>query len=271
MNASILRSLALTLWLGPVMVLGSDPSVNDAPGEDRVTRATGGFAAEREAGGPRDRAALEELKLAPHEVVTQAKPQGVLKSIYYGDAWIYDASVELFDDFDRDGYYSYLRVWFDVDSLFDRHWVYAVLLLSADGVTWEDLYITDDFLVRGTSPYDAYEIDIELVSGYPTGLYDVLIEIYDADRGLLLDELGPAHSSALALLPLEDVRHDSVVPPVSKSRGGGGSASWLLLALLGGAALVKRGCARSIIRPGRPALPPWRTTSARALAGRIWP
>ncbi|HEU4620009.1 MAG TPA: hypothetical protein VFV10_18370, partial [Gammaproteobacteria bacterium] len=76
----------------------------------------------------------------------------------------------------------------------------------------------------------------------PPGSYDVLIEIYDSDSGVLVDEFGPNESSAFSLLPLEDAASDGVAPPpvvvVSDEHGGGGSVSWAaLLALAAGAAL----------------------------------
>jgi hypothetical protein len=214
MNASALRSLAVALCLGSPAGLAAVSTGDETLSEHHVTRSTSGFAAEREADGPRDPATLEELKLAPDEVVRQAKPPSAAASFFLGEAWIYEVRVELFNDFDRDGYYTYMRVRIDADTIFNRHWVYAVLLLSADGLHWEELHITEDFLIRGTSPRDAYEIEVELVSGYPRGFYDVLVELYDSERALLLDEFGPAQSSALALLPLEDVYSDGFVPPV---------------------------------------------------------
>jgi hypothetical protein len=82
------------------------------------------------------------------------------------------------------------------------------------------------------------------VSGYPPGLYDVLIEIYDADFAVYVDEFGPAQSSALALLPLEDTTYDSADVTITVTESGGGAASWWLLGILGcGVAWRRRACA----------------------------
>src|SRR5690606_21848838 len=162
-------------------------------------------------------------------------------SAFLSDHWIYDAGIELFVDADNDGYYRYLRVTFDVDSYFRTAWVYAALYLSPDGVVWELLHETDDFRVHGETPDDAYEVETELVSGYPPGDYDLLIEIYDADTGVFADELGPAQTSAFALLPLEDESHDlpeSVI--IVHEHGGGGALGWPALLLLGGATVALR-------------------------------
>jgi MYXO-CTERM domain-containing protein len=163
----------------------------------------------------------------------------------YGDSWVYEATTDVFTDRDGDGYYRRLRVRFDVDSIFPSAWVYAEIYLSADGDSWEHLYSTRDFEVFGSDPNDDYEVETELVSGYIAGLYDVLIELYDADTGELLDEFGPNESSDFSLVPLEDSGRDGsivVLPPISHGdESGGGAVSWLGLAgLLGALALRRR-------------------------------
>ena len=135
---------------------------------------------------------------------------------------------------------------FDADSIFDEVWLYAEIYVSADGTAWEHLYSTQDFLIEGTSPDDDYEVETELVSGYSTGRYDVLIELYDADTGELVDEYGPNENpTEFELLPLEDSGRDGAVialPPVTYTDdGGGGAFSWLgVLGLLGALGLRRR-------------------------------
>ena len=150
------------------------------------------------------------------------------------EACVYDADVELFDDFDGDGFYTYLRVSFDVDSIYTDHYVYARLFLTEDGINWDEYHITEDFLVEGSSPFDDYEVETELVTGFLPGYYDALIEIYDADFGYFLGEFGPADSSAFSLLPLEDIDHDTVQPVVvvTTEHGGGGATDFIALAAL---------------------------------------
>jgi hypothetical protein len=241
MNTLVVRSLALALGLASSAAIAAASSGSDDETEQLVTRSTSGYASERDTDERRDPSTLKELSLARNQVVTQAKSLSSVKTVFWGDAWIYDVQVDLLDDFDGDGYYSYFRVYLDADSLFDHHWVYAVLLLSRDGARWEEIHVTDDFLIRGQTSSDAYEIEVELVSGYPAGLYDLLIELYDADFSLLVDELGPAHASALSLLPLEDAHRDGVYTTivVTETRSGGGSMSWLMVLLLGGAVLAR--------------------------------
>jgi len=149
------------------------------------------------------------------------------------DHWIYDADVELFDDLDSDGYFRFLSVRLDADSLSSGAWVYAELYLSPDGTNWELYHSTDDFLIGGETGDDEIFIETELVTGYPKNHYDLLIELYDADFGTFSDEYGPNQSDNMALLPLEDATQDREPVDVVVVDGGGGAISvWALAAIL---------------------------------------
>src|SRR5262249_16458851 len=122
---------------------------------------------------------------------------------------------------------------------------YAEIYVSADGKSWELLYTTKDFTVFGTDPNDDYEVETDLVSGYSSAQYDVLIELHDAADSTLLDEYGPNESPKFSLLPLEDSARDGVVDNSGGGyggggHGGGGAVSWLMLPGLFGALLWKR-------------------------------
>lgn len=148
--------------------------------------------------------------------------------------WIYDASVELYSDWDRDGYYYGIDLSFDADTVYTAADVYAVIYLSYDFGPWNEYSSTDDFTIFGASGDDEYFVDTELVSGYLTGDYDILIELFDAYDGSFLASFGPEDSPELSYLPLEDAGRDT--PPTTTvivNEGGGGSTGLLgLLALL---------------------------------------
>jgi MYXO-CTERM domain-containing protein len=248
MKAPFLPSLALASL---ALSAGSSAEPVTAPTEERITRSAEGHVRDHAADELRDPTTFETTRRAPEEV--QTKPRGAavgkgdstLKSMY-GDSWVYDATTDVFADRDADGYFRFLRVRLDVDTVYTESWIYAEIYLSADGTAWEHLYSTQDFAVWGSDPDDDYEVETELVSGYAAGLYDVLIEIYDADTGLLVDEFGPNESPEFSLLPLEDATRDGLPPPpppavVIVDDGGGGAISWLgVLGLLGAAALRRR-------------------------------
>jgi hypothetical protein len=149
--------------------------------------------------------------------------------------WIYDASVELYDDWDRDGYYIGINLTFDADTVYTVADVYAVIYLSYNFGPWNEYSSTDDFTIFGASGADEYSVETELVSGYVTGDYDILIELFDVYDGSFVASFGPEDSPELSYLPLEDAGRDT--PPqttVIVSEGGGGSSGLLgLLTLLG--------------------------------------
>lgn len=164
---------------------------------------------------------------------TQQKTGVVVSQSGDPNFWFYDADVELFSDFDRDGYYFGIDLWFDADTNYAVADVYAVIFLSYEYGPWNEYAETDDFTLLGASSADDYIVETELVSGYPTGDYDILIELYDAYDDTYLASIGPEDTSELSLLPLEDSTRDAVSggqTQVVVNSGGGGSIGWLLLA-----------------------------------------
>lgn len=153
-----------------------------------------------------------------------------LSAAVNADFWIFDADVELFSDFDRDGYYYGIDLLFDVDTNFVVADVYAVVYLSLELGPWNEYAATDNFTIAGATGDDEYVVVSELVSGYPTGDYDILIEVFDALDGSFVASFGPEDTSELALLPIEDAGRDAPIDTIIVvESGGGGSPGWLLL------------------------------------------
>jgi len=150
--------------------------------------------------------------------------------------WFYDADIQLFSDLDNDGYYFGIDLWFDADTSYSVAEVYAVLYLSYEYGPWNEYAETEDFTLYGTASSDDYVVETELISGYPTGNYDILIELFDAYDGTYLASFGPEDTSELSLLPLEDSTRDtptgSQTQVVVNSGGGGATGLLFLLGLL---------------------------------------
>lgn len=159
------------------------------------------------------------------------------------DFWFYAADVELFNDHDSDGFYHGIDLWFDADTYYGYAEVYAVVYLSLEGGPWNEYVVTDDFVLNGSASDDDYVVVTELVSGYPSGSYDILIELFDVYDNSLAAWIGPDESPELAFLPLEDADRDVAEIPevIVVHEGGGGSTGVVFILLLGLAALVK-GC-----------------------------
>lgn len=152
------------------------------------------------------------------------------------DFWFYTADIELFADQDRDGFFHGIDLLFDADTIYSRADVYAVVYLSLDGGPWVEYAETETFAIFGASSDDDYVIVTELLDGYPTGSYDVLIELFDTWDDSFVAEIGPENTSELAFLPLEDSNLDapviSTTPVVVNHGGGGGAVDWLSVLLL---------------------------------------
>ncbi len=152
------------------------------------------------------------------------------------DFWIYSADVALFADNDGDGYFSGIDLLFDADTYYARAEVYAVVYLSFEGGLWTEYAATENFVINGSSGNDEYVIVTDLVSGYPAGSYDILIELFDAFDDSFVADIGPENTSELAFLPLEDAGRDA--PGTAPRRivvnhgGGGGAADVWTLAVL---------------------------------------
>jgi len=163
------------------------------------------------------------------------------------DFWFYSVDLVLFGDDDRDGYFYGIDLLFDADTVWSSADVYAVLYLSFEGGPWNEYAVTADFRINGTSGDDEYVVVTELQSGYPTGSYDILVELFDSVTGEYLAGIGPEETSELGYLALEDFQLDApvVVRPVAVSHGhGGGGAAGFGFVVLSGLGLALRARSR---------------------------
>ena len=148
------------------------------------------------------------------------------------DFWFYYADVQLFSDDDHDGYFYGIDVLFDADTYFDVADVYAVLYLSFEGGPWNEYAVTETFSIYGATSDDEYVVVTQLESGYPTGSYDLLIELYDTYDGAFVADIGPEDDSGLGFLPLEDFNRDDPHRDDHNHHSGGGAVDWLTALLL---------------------------------------
>lgn len=235
--------LGLVAAAALTVAAGAFAATTDEPGQR--TRTADGFATERGASERRPAAALQEFEgSARARGMTKAAPSSPeQRAVSCCGFRIYDAHTQLFDDLDRDGYYTWLQVTFDVDTDYSEAEVYADVWLRGPDGEYVLIHETEVFTIRGSSSTDDYEVEAELVAGFPPGLYDVLIEVYDAWDDRFVADFDALDSSDLSLLPLEDISFDGdLPPPVVHSGGSGGSGSFSLagLAVLAGLGLWRR-------------------------------
>lgn len=155
------------------------------------------------------------------------------------DIFIYDASSELISDFNYDGFYHRFSVSVDADTVYETAYVYAKTYLSYEGGPWNHYATSDNYHIYGDSELDRFVIETELGEGFPTGYYDVRIELYDADHNIWIDTYGPYDDVDLLELPLEDSYYDEGYGTVGYqteaeiivSGHGQGAMSWWLLSI----------------------------------------
>ena len=222
-----MRNVVIVLLLMSVAATGHSAAVE----ETRQSVTTQMPKAERER-GTAGRVSKDEFKALRTQGSRQSRVSGLAAG--NGDFWFYSADVVLFNDHDGDGHFHGIDLLFDADTYYLEADVYAVVYLSLADGPWNEYSVTDNFTLYGTAAEDAYGIVTELVSGYPTGSYDLLIELFDAWDDSFLASFGPADTSALAFLPLEDEGRDTpYTPPTTVIvNEGGGSLDWLLLLAL---------------------------------------
>ena len=228
-----------------LIVLSMNALAAETEEQGRLSVSTQSTRAERDNGFPGKTSEDEftALELAGDRVaakgsLSRSKPATQSMQAPNADFWFYTADVELFNDHDRDGYYHGIDLLFDADTYYAVADVYAVVYLSLDGGPWNEYAATEDFTLFGTSSEDDFVIVTELLAGYPSGSYDVLVELFDAYDNTFLAYFGPDDTSELAFLPLEDAGRDVADVPdvtvVNHHHGGGstGAAFILVLALV---------------------------------------
>lgn len=145
------------------------------------------------------------------------------------DFWIYDAFITLNVDEDFDGFYSNFSVEFDADTVFTNAGVYARLYLSR-GSVFEEFHTTSIFFIEGDSSQDGFVVDSELLSGFPPGDYELLIELYDSIDDALVATFDGTNDADLTFISLESktFEDDGTVIIVEE----GGSFGYLVLLVL---------------------------------------
>ncbi|HKU12798.1 MAG TPA: choice-of-anchor H family protein [Steroidobacteraceae bacterium] len=137
------------------------------------------------------------------------RPAVAAKSARASDFWFFDAGSVLLADRDDDGFHHEFRVRFDADVISGEAVVYARLYLRRAGdADWLLYHETDDFHIFADDGDDDYFVTTSLDDGWPTGDYDVLIDLYESGFSGIVATIGPFDSGALALLPLEETGLD---------------------------------------------------------------
>jgi hypothetical protein len=149
-------------------------------------------------------------KTAALKSVRPSSPTGLAN--ISSDFSFFDASSTLLADRDGDGFHREFRVRFDADVVSGSARVFARLYLRRAGDRdWLLYHETDDFEIFGDDGDDDYFVSATLDDGWPTGDYDVLIDLYESGFSGVVATIGPFDSDGLALLPLEEAGLDAPI------------------------------------------------------------
>ena len=154
-----------------------------------------------------DKVEREQAPKALQKTAKKQRPQTVQNSKNAHAYSIYDAWTTLEFDYDYDGYFSEFTVTFDVDTSGGYSDVYAEMYLSKDGGPWIHFNTTDVFTIYGYDS-DGYSVTTFLNYDFPTGYYDIVIDVYEAGYDGIVASAGPADFYGLQSLPLEDDEHE---------------------------------------------------------------
>jgi len=237
-----LRISATVLLIAGLLILSGSVFASETEGDRRISVTMENSRVQRDKGvaGKTSQHEFAVLRVAGERdksTWSSAQSKAAAQAVQSPNVgfWFYTADVVLFNDHDSDGYYHGIDLLFDADTYYAFAEVYAVVYLSLDGGPWNEYAVTDNFTILGATSDDEYVLVTELLSGYPSGSYDVLIELFDAFDDSFLAYFGPDDTSELAFLPLEDADRDVAVVPevIVVNRGGGGSLGWFLILALG--------------------------------------
>jgi len=147
--------------------------------------------------------------------------------------WVFDAWLTLHQDRDDDGYYHHFSLELDADTEYASAQVYARLYLGTNEV-FQEFHVTDNFTIYGDNSDDSYVIETELLTGFPSDDYEVLIELYDAYSDELVAVYDGYNNDAdLYLISLESKNYDQPQVVIVHEHGGSiGLWGLILLPLL---------------------------------------
>lgn len=149
------------------------------------------------------------LRAASKTAALKSLRPSAIMSARSSDFGFFDAGSVLLGDRDGDGFHREFRIRFDADVVSGDAFVFARLYLRRVGDSdWLLYHETDDFQIFGQDGDDDYFVSTTLDDGWPTGDYDVLIDLYESGFSGIVATLSPFDSDALALLPLEETGLD---------------------------------------------------------------
>ncbi|MFC4656030.1 choice-of-anchor H family protein [Rheinheimera marina] len=180
-----------------------------------------------------------ESFVQPSEVARTATPKtqplkagSDLIQAVENNVWFDSIDISLSGDRNDNGFFHNIYVRFDADTAYNEVPVFVHYALRRPGQAEVIIHTSSVFTLYGTSANDWFAIESELLHSIPTGYYDLVLRVYDADYGDLLAEISGNDSGALADLALEDLSYDREPVVIIEEDSGSLHWSWLMALLL---------------------------------------
>ncbi len=203
------KKLATTNIVGETQETSLVKSAVDSQAKYSSSQTKENLEAQYQASVSLDKSALNSEK--------QRSSQRLAKSASH--LFIYDAAVLLKSDIDGDGYYSEIRVDFDVDASVAAYYdVYAELYIREQGTSqWTHYFTTDVFEIYFDDSDDDYHVTTSFNDGFPPGNYEIAIDLFEYGYSGTVDIIDATYDGDLGNLPIEDVSFEQTQPDTNVS------------------------------------------------------
>ncbi|MFK7890632.1 MAG: choice-of-anchor H family protein [Granulosicoccus sp.] len=137
------------------------------------------------------------------------------------DVRITEIGLLLFNDEDRDGYFTRFSMTIDAEARYHEERVYAAIDLMDSALNTEVLHVTDDFSLYSNTASNDYQVDLDLVRNYSTDFYNLKVSLHSAIDNRVLDYVNAPTMSNLRSVPLESedldrlTHNDGLIEPGS--------------------------------------------------------
>lgn len=167
-----------------------------------------------------------------NDQVTISASNTVTASHVTNPVYLGDANINLYDDYDYDGYHSGFELFLDLDTLEVSTPVFVDIFIQRPGELPIWITTSDVTYLHGTSYTDELYFDVFLDVGFEPGYYTVIVDVYDAEIDHLLTTISVEDDYELGGLYLESSNYEESYGShthVSVTQHSG-SAGWLMMA-----------------------------------------
>jgi len=124
------------------------------------------------------------------------------------DVWLARIALNVFQDFDNDGYHQNLTLSVDLDSQYHQLKVAVQLWLEGPHGQRQQIYTSHDFELNGDSSFDSQQINIQFLDKLSSAYYQLELVVIDSVSDTIVFTADQFTHSELQDLPLEGTYWD---------------------------------------------------------------